>query len=150
MKTLTIVALLLTLLSGCHGGPQIENFVPARTPDGLMIDIALPSKLVPGNHLAGELLDVREDGLLVLREPATAGPAGSGTVSLVPYASIRTVRAHDLPSLRVNCHGHPPKQEAVGQLKLMSRFPQGVSPELLASLLAAHSQEQVEEIAAIR
>ena len=78
-------SLLLSLaLAGCHVGPQIENFEQARRPEGITTIIALRGGVVERERVEGELLEVREDGLLLnTREARAGGVLKSHLVSVV-------------------------------------------------------------------
>jgi hypothetical protein len=136
--------LLIALLPACRVGVSAARFEPARTPQG----IAIEAKLEGGRLVAGELLEVREDSLLVLANSPQGAEAPQGEPRLlrVPFAAIRSARFAqagdlDLPDRQ------PPAPPMRKRLVLLSRFPQGLSPELLAKLLEAHAQAEVDELA---
>jgi hypothetical protein len=95
----------------------------------------------------GELLEAREDGLLLLtgsRETATpaAGPASGRRITFVRYRNLREARFGNVaPSLE---GGQAPSPRALEKLRRVSRFPQGLGRELLDELLRGCGQAAVE------
>ena len=57
-------ALLCIALAGCGTGTSVSEFLPALGPAGVRAELDAPSSV----H-RGELLEVREDGLLILQDP---------------------------------------------------------------------------------
>ncbi len=81
----------------------------------------------------GELLAVRDSAFLVL---------GDGErVVLVPYRAILGGEVEDLGKRFITAG--IPSAGAQERLRLISRFPQGVSPELLPELLLAYGQSEL-------
>ena len=112
-----VIALALAGLSACHIGPSVETFAPANGPDG--VDVLLT---VRGRDVEGELLEVRDTALLVLR---------NDRLLLVPVRAISIGRFIQDSHLR---------------LQDVSRFPAGVTPEILTRLLAAYSQTEPDQL----
>jgi hypothetical protein len=113
---------LVAVLGGCSFGPKAKEFARPGA-EHLEIQV-LPSPLVAdATRLTGELLAVEESGLLLL---------SGQTVLFVSYESITGVKA-----------GEPPPPETRETLRLVSRFPYGLSPEVRAALLAAYDQTEV-------
>lgn len=84
--------------------------------------------------VGGELLAVRDSAFLVL---------GDGErVVLVPYRAILGGEVEDLGKRFITAGGIP-SAGARERLRLISRFPQGVSPELLPELLLAYGQSEL-------
>jgi hypothetical protein len=130
-----LLALLAAAAAGCHYGPRIETFEPARNPEGIQVKLDLQAGPTVG-EISGELLAVREDGLLlnVLSNPA-AGFGSTREVTLVAYRYIRKVDASPLSD-------QSPVTSAADRetLRRVSRFPQGLSTELLDALMVAQGQ----------
>jgi len=126
LPAIAILGSFLCLAGGCSYGMTVKKFPPARNPAGLTLHV----KTVERDFL-GELIEVREAGIVVLAEQkvrllryniiALATPREGGTRAL-----LRNQRAPDAVSRE--------------DLRLLSRFPQGLSPEVLANLLAANNQ----------
>lgn len=157
MRLLRIIPLLCGLVvSGCHFGVQIQDFKPAHRPQGVTIELGLYPDLVAGNTMTGELLEVREEGLLL---NVAANPKGAGNerrVVMVTYPAIKNddieqlgrskIAAKRLKATSPNANEAAIKRDEQARefLRLISRFPQGLSSELLADLLSAQGQESVE------
>jgi hypothetical protein len=114
-------------LAHCAVGPRVENFKPAQQPSGVEATLNFD-----GATLKAELLEVRETALVVLND---------SKVMLIPYRIIR--RGEFLQTGISIREGNPPSATDREQLRLLSRFPQGLSPSMLNSLLAAYRQEKL-------
>ncbi len=124
LRSLIVPAAVLGF-SACMVGPGTRTFAPANWPDGIEADLRLK-----GSRIRGELLEVQDSALLVLRDDR---------VVLVPLAAIR------LGSFRqggVLVENGRARRAALLDLKLVSRFPAGLTPELKARLLAAYGQTE--------
>jgi hypothetical protein len=155
MKFVLASLVLALAIIGCQLGPQIEDFEPARRPEGISANIELRRSITGGGHLEGELLEVRADGLLLNTRRAEAGGRVTRRLVFVPYTAIETATFDEL-SLHV-LEEHDSGTEGIAasakspgpdreKLRLLSRFPQGLSPALLEKLLAAEGQAGVEVI----
>jgi len=119
----------VTLVPGaCMIGPSAGNFQPATGPAGITVQIA--SRRTP--KLAGELLEVRDTALLVLAE---------GAVQLAPFAAIRTARFQKYGSLDFG-NAKTPSASDRDDMRRLARFPSGLTPELLRTLLQASGQTE--------
>jgi hypothetical protein len=127
-RTLATLAL---VAAGCSYGQTAPKFIAAYGPHGVTARIVT----VRGEDISGELLAVEDAALLIERQNA---------LTRVAYASIREARFE--PSGRALGHGRPPSPTELSALKLRSRYPQGVSEDLLRTLLAAHGQQAVKEV----
>lgn len=115
--------------------------------------IELRVGLTATGHLEGELLEVREDGLLLNAWSLGEGGIAKKRVVFVSYAAMRDVDLEQL-DLRLLPEPHGRAGEGASKIKaqhseklrLLSRFPQGVSSQILDKLLAAQSQTEVEVI----
>ncbi|HET7711791.1 MAG TPA: hypothetical protein VFL80_07665 [Thermoanaerobaculia bacterium] len=124
----TFVLLLALALTGCALGPKVDSFAPARSAAGIEASLALDG----GASAKGELLAVEETALVLLNQKV---------VTRVPYSSIRS---GTFPQSGVAItNGRFQNAESREKLRLLSRFPQGLTPPLLASLLAAYGQEAI-------
>ncbi|HVT45354.1 MAG TPA: hypothetical protein VMT00_13295 [Thermoanaerobaculia bacterium] len=122
------VVTLALCLTACAVGPRVGDFKPAYSPAGIEVTLNLEGE----STLKGELLEVRDSGLVMLND---------NEVILISYASIRRGGLAQT-GIRIG-EGKPPARAAREQLRLLSRYPQGLSPELLASLLSAYGQEKL-------
>jgi hypothetical protein len=128
-----IAAAVLTATAACHSGPSVQRFAPAHEPGGAAISLQLRRAGVAW-RITGELLAVRDSDLLV-RDTAAFWR--------VPIRAIR--------SATVQAKGGDVSIErgriAAGsrdRLRLLSRYPHGLSDELLARLLAAYGRDSVD------
>lgn len=126
-----IVPALALLLSGCYFGQTAAKFEPALGPRGVSTTITTPWR-----NVTGDLIEVGDEGLLL--------DTAEG-VALVPYATIRD-GAFAQTGIRIQ-GGHAPGASTREKLRLLSRFPQGLSPALLKTLLEAHGQAEVTRVA---
>jgi hypothetical protein len=127
---LTVIALLLCMASSCRYGMTATTFPVATSPKGITGYITTEKGRFPG-----ELLEVRDDGLLMLV---------ARKLRFVPYASILHSQLNDTKLGRELHDGRAPNAVVRDRLRLISRYPQGLTPDLLQQLLAAHGQTEVE------
>jgi hypothetical protein len=119
-------------MAGCYFGQTAAKFEPALGPRGVSTTITTQV----WKNVTGELIEVGDEGLLV--------DTAYG-VALVQYAVIR-----DGAFAQTGIHiegGHVPAASTREKLRLLSRFPQGLSPALLKALLEAHRQTEVTRVA---
>jgi len=124
----------------CVYGLPARRYEPALGPRGVAATVWIHP---PGSArrprermlLGGELMEVRDAGLVV--------GAARGLV-LVPYGAIARAT---FAQTGIVLEGRPPDPAPRERLRLISRFPQGLSPELLRRILDARHQAQLEEIA---
>jgi hypothetical protein len=150
--------LLCLAIAGCHAGTQIENFEQARRPEGITVRIETRGGIA--ERVEGELLEVREGGLLLITREAQEGGGVKRHLVLVPYTAMENVRAEKLNLSVLNefdpwdeedvwAEGDaPPKSRERDRekLRLLSRFPQGLSRPLLEDLLEAEGQTTIDVI----
>ncbi len=116
-------------LSSCSLGPRAERFVPAHSPGGAEVRLEFGKGKSP---VVGELIGVQDTALLI-RE--------ASVIELVPLASIR--RAAATASGSRASFSRRPTPETRERLRLLSRYPGGVTPELLRQLLDAYGQTEL-------
>ena len=122
------VGVFVFILTGCHVGTRAKTFAPARDAAGVDVAVALGDR----RSLEGELLTVGDTALLLLSERG---------VVLVPAALVRGVRLAQRSDVLISAHdGKLGPREALDEARLLSRFPQGLTPVLLRRLLAAYGQ----------
>lgn len=117
----------LALLSACYHGPSLRHFEPAHSPEGIAADLGLRHRRV-----RGELIEVQDSALIVLTD--------SQSVALIPLHSIRMGNFRRLGTLIGDGR---PKPETLDRLRLLSRFPSGLTPALRAQLLTAYGQTEL-------
>jgi hypothetical protein len=137
-STLSPLYLVVILtLAGCTVGPDVSKLAPARTGQGVNI-LVVPVETPDGSaygRIDGELLAVRDDALLLR----------AGLLALVSYASIERAEVEGFGRLTFG-HGRPPTEVQRQELRLLSRYPQGVSGDLLRRLLDAYNQDELRTI----
>lgn len=126
MNRMGIVPLLVIVL-GCSVGTHAGSFEPAQSGAGISVVIRTDAG-GPG----AELLEVQDTALLVV---------AANRVTLVPFRVMTEVRVHQREHLNFGREGPSLRQRE--ELRLVSRYPQGVSATLLERLLAAYGQTEL-------
>ena len=129
MNKNAVVMLLGLVSASCSYGPRIADFGPAHTPYGVSGRLTTRDA-----EISGEVLEVRDTGVIVLT-------VASGKLRLVPYSEVRASRFDRLGGLLGG--NRAPDPAARERLRLVSRFPQGMSPAVLHTLLNAHGQTEL-------
>jgi hypothetical protein len=133
MRSMRLLLLGLLAVSACRWGPRLDRFPAATTPSGATMAIAGAGR----SSLDGELLAATDSGLFVARR---------ARVTFVPYAAISSARVVGLDQAYMLARGRAPDAGRLARLRRVSRFPQGLSDEVLARLLRAHAQDDVERV----
>jgi hypothetical protein len=134
------LSLAVVSLTACHVGPQIKDLDLANNPEGATVEVQVLS--ADGQDklkFKGELLEIRDDGIVFFG--ASADDADNELV-FVAWSRATRVRATEFAGYRAE----PGRSlewsaETKERFRLISRFPQGISPEIMDGLLAAHRQE---------
>ena len=137
---LTRVLLTLALAAtaaGCSYGMTAAKFRPATDPHGVMGTITTGSSV-----LRGELIEVQDAALILL----ASGDGEGGRLRLVPYSVVRSSQFEQLAGRYSIRNGNPPAGEVRERLRLVSRFPHGMSAQVLAELLKTTGQTQLDAI----
>lgn len=127
MRRSLMVPVAVLGISACMVGPSTRTFTPAKGPQGIEADLRLQ-----GARVRGELLEVQDTALMVLR---------ADRVVLVPLHVITSGRFRNRGTLVWNGQA---SKGSLPRLRLLSRFPAGLTPEVRARLLAVHGQTQPE------
>ena len=140
---LSLQPLLLLIITGCSTSVEVKDFKPAQTPQGIEMELSLNGDVLDGQKVKGELLAVRDDGVLlnVADYPDSAG-AGN-TIVLIPFWMMDRAKLEQMGSAKVESQGEEANKMYLARLRLVSRFTQGLSDELLAELLMKMGQEEV-------
>ena len=134
-----VLVLASLLIAACHVGPEIEYSNLGRDPKGASVQVQLTTK-TGGKRTKhrGELLEVRDDALVVVVPEPTA--AGARLVR-IPWNLIYRVKAVDLPGIAVRTsQGDAKRADSTDKLRIVSRFPQGLTAEQSDQLLAHYGQ----------
>jgi len=139
------LALAILPIAGCHVGPQIEQTDLGRKPHGAAVVVQLKAKpMAKKAEHQGELLAVRDDGLVLLKEE---GVSGAPRIVLIPWNIVYRASAIDLPGVAVRTsQGAAQRGKSTETLRNVSRFPQGLSPTLAGQLLARYGQSEVKTL----
>jgi hypothetical protein len=124
-----IIILGSVLLSSCHYGRAVKDFPPANGPQGVGMQVTTDHQM-----FLGELLEVRDIGLIVLSEKK---------IHLLPFAEITSSQAVKTSSQYSFGGRRQPSPEVRERLRLVSRFPQGLTPDLLRRLLETYGQTEL-------
>ena len=127
-----LLLLCLPVVSACALGPRTDTFVPASRPAGALAEVSRGDA-----RFTAELLAVTDTALLMLNTRARQ-------IVLVPYTATTAVQFSQLPVTFTLHGGRVPAPELRDRLRLWSRFPPGVTAELLQRLLAAYGQNSLE------
>ena len=114
-------------LAGCVFGPRAQTFEPAADPHGVSATLH-----INGRNVRAEVLEVRDSGLVVL---------SNAIVAFVPYHAMQSASFKNM-SLAL-WSGSVPGRDATDELRRVSRFPQGLTPENERRLLAVYHQTSI-------
>ena len=127
MKTIIILAA-AALLTGCKlGAPAAHHLIDATRPTGIHGRV-----FVQSTPYEGELLTVTDSALVL-----AAGKVISISRAIVTRVEFRPYMREDLGSLT---------RQQWETLRYGSRFPYGIPPDALASLLLRYSQNTVQVV----
>ena len=137
MRATAATILIGCLSSACAIGMNSDKFKPAGAPQGVQATMVTSS-----GALTGELIEVRDTAVVLLSDERTAaGGIRTQRLRLIAFASITRAEFEQLgPGVRFE-NGRPPSERARQRLRLLSRFPYGMSPALEQALLKAYGQD---------
>jgi hypothetical protein len=125
------VMAMMTAVAGCYTGPGVEQFKPARSPHGMVISAATSRGAV-----AGELLELRDDGLVILRQQ----PGAVTRVTLVPWRSVKSISSREG---RLTNSPIASTESGRRQLRSLSRYPAGAPDGVLAMVMESLGQQEI-------
>ena len=125
---LTLVVL-AWLSNGCSFGMTARKYRPAQYPQGVIMHLDTTQ-----GKLSGELIEVRDTGIVVL---------ASQKLRLLPYSAIVSSEVDQTSAHYSISKQTLPKPDVQAHLRLLSRFPQGLTPEFLHQLLGAYGQTEL-------
>ena len=136
------LGLAAVFLSACHLGPQIKDLDLANNPEGATVEVqVLPAEGHGKLKFEGELLEIRDDGIVF---SGTGAADGEDVLIFVAWSRAARVRATEFGGYRAEVgRSLEWSDDTKERFRLISRFPQGISPEIMDGLLAAHNQGQV-------
>jgi hypothetical protein len=136
--------MLLLALGGCSTSVEVKDFKPAQGPQGVQMELTLNGNVIDGNQISGELLAVRGDGVLLNVIDYPDSVSAPSTVVLIPFWMMDTAKLEQMGRAKVESQGEEKNKVYLERLRLVSRFPQGISDQLLTDLLSELGQEQLE------
>jgi hypothetical protein len=122
---------------GCPSDDIRRERHDSRDPHGVMGSITTGTSV-----LRGELIEVQDAALILL----ASGDGEGGRLRLVPYSVVRSSQFEQLAGRYSIRNGNPPAGEVRERLRLVSRFPHGMSAQVLAELLKTTGQTQLDGI----
>ena len=135
------VSLLASLTTACAFGPKVADYPTATGPNGASISI-----MVADIEYIGELYEVRDDALVILSQTRVehALPKSPRSREVVVRRILLTqIKSAGLAigsKAGVSWATAPATRE---RFRLLSRFPQGIPPELLPSILKTFGQTAI-------
>ena len=137
--------------TGCSFGMTAAKYPPALGPQGVSLQLDIGER-----QMSGELIEVRESGMVILT-PAPVTPSSSsarpggassqaldqGRLQFVAYGAIHSWEVDGSSKWIAVIEQRAPDRNAREQLRLLSRFPQGLTADLLKLLLTAHGQTEL-------
>lgn len=127
--------LLAIFLAGCTIGPNMGRLAPLEYGRGIEVRLVRDGRPTVSSY---EVLSVEDDGLYLHRPASNSGES----IFWIPYENISRA---DFPGLtRLNFErGKAPAPSRMHELRLASRYPQGIDADLREAILAAYDQEEV-------
>ena len=124
MRRLSTLGWGLLLVAGCSVGTSARSYAPAKGPAGAILELRFTDQ----TRMTAELLAVEDSAFLLLHD---------AQVTRVPLSQVQSGRG---PKVSFSEELGARTRE---RLRLISRYPQGVSPELEGRLLQAYGQAAV-------
>jgi hypothetical protein len=124
-----LYAMLSLMTAACTLGPRADRLALATEPRGARVELRTHAA-----RLAGELLEMQHSALVMLTEEKR--------VTFVPFEVIRDVRVETITGRMESMRLRSARQRE--EVRLLSRFPHGISDELRTRLLRKHNQSALE------
>jgi len=140
---LSFQVMLFLAIAGCSTSIEVKKFKPAQGPQGIQMELTLNGNVIDGNKIEGELLAVQADGVILNVTDYPNSESAANTLVLVPFWMMDRAKLEQMGSAKVESQGEEANKVYLARLRLVSRFPQGLSDELLTDLLTEMGQENV-------
>jgi hypothetical protein len=124
MRVHTIMITLALGVAACSVGKKAEKLGLAHSPTGAIASLDVTQQ----SEITGELLAAEDSALLLLR---------GQTMLSIPYSQIRYAAFKDIDQ-RYRLEQRVPDPETLRRLRLISHFPQPLSPSLRRTLAAMY------------
>jgi len=129
MRVHMIIITLALGAAACHIGKRAETLGLAHSPTGAIANLEVNQQA----PITGELLAAEDSALLLLR--------GQAMLS-IPYSLIRYAAFKEIDQ-RYSLEQRVPDAETLRKLRLISHFPQGISPSLHRTLAAMYRADSL-------
>lgn len=116
----------LMAASACHVGTRASSYAPAQHAEGAWVAYGPTTA-----QDTAELLAASDSDIVVVR---------NGALLRIPYAAVPHL---DIAAAGVHLERKAPSAAELERTRLLSRFPQGISPDLERRLVAAYGQDSV-------
>ena len=146
LRTLALLGSMLAsvLVSACRFGTTPREIDWVVSPEGARIALRVVGE--PQDRV-GELLAVSDTDVVMRSAPLAEGVVlRSPTITRVAWSRVYAIDVDQLGGTYDVMRGQRVTDGERRKLSLISRFPQGISQELLTRLLAANKQAAIEEI----
>ena len=129
MRTTKMLATVAAIaLAGCHLGKSGADLPIANRPGGAHVSLRTSS-----GAYSGELLAVQDDGVVI----------SGDRILFAPFSAIVRLTVDKMGGQYQLGTADVPRGERLEQLRLVSRFPQGLTPTIRSALLAQKSQTDI-------
>ncbi len=130
MRHLRLIGTLsIVLLSACHFGVTGRDLRVGQQPGGVPVMVKTSS----GSY-DGELMAIQEDGVLISHPK----------LLFAPFSAIIALRVDTMGNDYSLTSPEIPTSSQLQRLRLVSHFPQGMTPEIRRRLLAQAGQTEIE------
>lgn len=133
-----LAALMALAILGCTSGPNVEEYTPAHSGSGILFEFRFDGRPTP--RLFGELLAVERSTMLVVvheAEPPIAEAPPTPYVARIARRAVRRAEFADRWRTRNIA------ESVSNRVRMSSRYPYGVTDDVLGRLLAAYGQESL-------
>lgn len=139
MKQALLVLVVASCAAACGYGMTADKLRLTSSERGVNTQVRTAD-----TEFRGELIEVRSDGLLILASSSGLDPqTQKRLLRIVPFTAIVSSTFEQLGGSYQITDGRPPQPAAHERLRLVSRFPHGLAPELLQKLLESNGQTEL-------
>ena len=126
--TRMLSAATILALTGCHYGMTAEKLPVANQPGGAQVTV----RTAWNKAYVGELIAVQDDGVVISND----------RIIRFPFRTIARLTVDKMGDFRLQ-RVEVPRSEDLAALRAVSRFPQGLTPNIQSQLLAQKSQAEI-------